>query len=415
MNKSQKFELYDHPSQMEPMLPSEHKLGPMLERAHQLIRKADRLSGAYATGALPSLRQMLRSMNSYYSNRIEGQHTLPLEIEQALRNDYAKDSDKARRQRLALAHMATEAQIEQLSPQWTTERVWAAQTVQDIHQDLFARLPQADRLVSDPKGSGPESSWVIPGTMRSSGVSVGRHAAPGAAALPGFMARWSEVYGRTRRGEMQLIAMAAAHQRLTWIHPFLDGNGRVARLQSHLVLTHMGLSNGMWSPLRGFARSQEAYYAHLAAADEPRAGDLDGRGNLSEAGLLAWIGYMLDACLDQVSFMSQALSLADMKSRMAACLAYEEKVVRQGVRSESLRALHYLFASQAELDRGDFKAMLGMGDRLSTAQVTALLRRGLLETDSPHGKLRLGVPQHALRFYFPQLWPEAEQPSRLSP
>jgi hypothetical protein len=100
---------------------------------------------------------------------------------------------------------------------------------------------------------------------------------------------------------------------------------------------------------------------------------------------------------------------------MAACLAYEEKVVRQGVRSESLRALHSLFASQAELDRGDFKAMLGMGDRLSTAQVTALLRRGLLETDSPHGKLRLGVPQHALRFYFPQLWPEAEQPSRLSP
>jgi Fic family protein len=251
--------------------------------------------------------------------------------------------------------------------------------------------------------------------LRSSEVSVGRHAAPGAAALPGFMARWSEVYGRTRRGEMQLIAMAAAHQRLTWIHPFLDGNGRVARLQSHLVLTHMGLSNGMWSPLRGFARSQEAYFAHLAAADEPRAGDLDGRGNLSEAGLLAWIGYMLDACLDQVSFMSQALSLADMKNRMAACLAYEEKVVRQGVRSESLRALHYLFASQAELDRGDFKAMLGMGDRLSTAQVTALLRRGLLETDSPHGKLRLGVPQHALRFYFPQLWPEAEQPSRLSP
>jgi fido (protein-threonine AMPylation protein) len=266
----------------------------------------------------------------------------------------AKDSDKARRQRLALAHMATEAQIEQLSPQWTTERVWAAETVQDIHQDLFARLPQADRLVSGQKGSGLESSWVIPGALRRSEVSVGRHAAPGAAALPGFMARWSEVYGRTRRGEMQLISMAAAHQRLTWIRPFLDGNGRVARLQSHLVLTHMGLSNGMWSPLRGFARSQEAYYAHLAAADEPRAGDLDGRGNLSEAGLLAWIGYVLDACLDQVSFMSQALSLADMKSRIAACLAYEEKVVRQGVRSESLRALHYLFASQAELDRGDF-------------------------------------------------------------
>ena len=82
-----------------------------------------------------------------------------------------------------------------------------------------------------------------------------------------------------------------------------------------------------------------------------------------------------------------------------------------GVRTESLRRLHYLFATQAELERSEFKALLsagGLGDRLGTAQVSALLKRGLLATDSPHGKLRLGVPQHALRFYFPSLWPEAE-------
>jgi Fic family protein len=106
--------------------------------------------------------------------------------------------------------------------------------------------------------------------------------------------------------------------------------------------------------------------------------------------------------------MAGLLSLDGMKDRMAACLAYEERVVKQGVRPEALRALHYLLASQAELDRADFKAMLGLGERLATAQVSALLKRGLLESDSPHGKLRLGVPQHALRFYFPSLWPEAE-------
>lgn len=72
------------------------------------------------------------------------------------------------------------------------------------------------------------------------------------------------------------------------------------------------------------------------------------------------------------------------------------------------RPLHYLFATQADMERADFKAMLGLGDRLATAQVSALLRRGLLETDSAYGKLRLGVPLHALRFYFPNLWPEAE-------
>lgn len=78
------------------------------------------------------------------------------------------------------------------------------------------------------------------------------------------------------------------------------------------------------------------------------------------------------------------------------------------MRAQALRALHYLFSAQAELERAEFKAMLGLGERLASAQVSALLRRGLLETDSPYGKLRLGVPQHALRFYFPRLWPEAE-------
>ncbi len=406
MKKSQIFQLYDHPSQMEPLLPSEARLAPVLERAHDLIRQSDRLAGWCPPGALPGLRQMLRAMNSYYSNRIEGQHTLPLEIERALRNDYAEDADKARRQRLAVAHMATEAQLETMGAKWSTAEVWSAQTVQDIHQDLFARLPESDRIIQ----SAPDASRVLvsPGAWRTREVSVGRHAAPAAKALPAFLMRWADVYGQARRGEMQVVAIACAHQRLAWIHPFMDGNGRVARLHSHLALSHMGLTNGLWSPLRGFARSPDAYYARLAAADEPRAGDLDGRGNLSESALLAWTDYVLDVCLDQVNFMSSILSLDGMKNRIAACLAYEQQVVRQGVRTEALRALHYLFAAQAELDRADFKAMLGLGDRLATAQVSALLKRGLLETDSPYGKLRLGVPLHALRFYFPSLWPEAE-------
>jgi Fic family protein len=404
MRKSQKFELYNHPSQMEPLLPSEARLAPVLEHAHDLIRQSDRLAGWSRSGALSGLRQLLRAMNSYYTNKIEGQHTLPLEIEQALRNDYAKDADKARRQRLALAHMATELQIETHWSEWDAQRVWSTETVCDFHRDLFARLPEVDLT----QGSGSDLQLLVPGQLRQREVSVGRHAAPAAAAVPTFMARWAQVYARVRRGEMQIVAMAASHQRLAWIHPFLDGNGRVARLHSHLVLGYMGLTNGLWSPLRGFARSHESYYAHLAAADEPRAGDLDGRGNLTEAGLLNWINYVIGVCIDQVQFMTSLLSLDGMKDRIAACLSFEEQVVRQGVRTESLRALHYLFSTQSELDRADFKAMLGLGDRLATAQVSALLGRGMLLTDSPYGKLRFGVPQHALRFYFPNLWPEAE-------
>ena len=400
-SKSQKFQMFDHPAQMEPLLPAEHRLAGLLEQAHDLIRHADQLSGKCQPGALPGLRTLLRAMNSYYTNRIEGQHTLPVEIEQALRHDYSADADKARRQRLAVAHMAAEQALEQRWPQWTPQQIWSTQMVRDIHQDLFARLSEPDRVLAP-------GEILQPGVLRDREVSVGRHAAPQASELPVFLDRWGSFYSQVRRGEMQVLAVAASHHRLAWIHPFRDGNGRVARLHTHLALGHLGLTNGLWSPLRGFARTQEAYYARLAAADEHRAGDLDGRGNLSERALCDWIGYVLGHCLEQVRFMAALLGLETMKDRIAACLGFEENVVRQGVRTEALRALHYLFAIQGELDRADFKAMLGLGDRQATAQVSALLSRGLLVTDSPYGKLRFGVPQHALRFYFPGLWPEAQ-------
>jgi Fic family protein len=405
VSKSQKFELYDSPSQMAPLLPGEHKLGPLLERAHDLQRAAHRLAGWSQPGALADVRLLLRAMNSYYTNKIEGQHTLPLEIEQALRNDYSADEDKARRQRLAVAHIAAEEALEMRWATWSEEQVWSRQMVADLHQDLFARLPAEDRAL-------PEGGVLQPGAWRDRNVAVGVHAAPAHTAIEGMLDRWGRFYGGARRGELQVVAAAASHQRLAWIHPFRDGNGRVARLHTHLALGKLGLTNGLWSPLRGFARTQQAYYARLAAADEPRAGDLDGRGNLTEKGLIAWIEYALDTCIDQVQFMEGLLNLEGMKDRIAACLSFEEKVVKKGVRTEALRALHYLFVSQSELERSEFKALLPLGERLATAQVSALLQRGLLASDSPHGKVRFGAPQHALRFYFPYLWPEAESPPR---
>ena len=97
--KSQKFARYDQPSRMEPLLPEEHRLVPLLEQAHDLQRAAQFLAGS---GAPAEFRQLLRAMNPYYSNKIEGQHTLPFEIERTLRNDYSKNADEARRQLLNL-------------------------------------------------------------------------------------------------------------------------------------------------------------------------------------------------------------------------------------------------------------------------------------------------------------------------
>ena len=165
---------------------------------------------------------------------------------------------------------------------------------------------------------------------------------------------------------------------------------------------------GLWSPLRGFARATDRYCALLAAADEPRRGDLDGRGNLSDQALVDWISFVLEVCQDQVDFMAGLLRLGGMERRIAACLAYEEQTLRSGIRLAALRPQHCLFVTGSTLERGEFKTLLGLGDRTAGTVLKALLARRLLASDSPQGPVRFGLPLHALRFYFPALWPEAE-------
>lgn len=391
--------MYDAPHQFEPLLPSPLKQDLLLTKAHDLARDSTQLTGLPVA---PALRGLLRGMNSYYTNRIEGQHTRPLEIEQALAHNFSGNKELATRQRLALAHIEAEAEIEKrYAGDEGACQLYSAKAVCDLHRELFSRLPAEDLLSA-------EGEPIVPGSLRGREVQVGQHVAPTFKSLPALLERWGEFYGGTRRGEAALLALAAAHQRLGWIHPFVDGNGRVMRLHTHAVLSALGYTNGLWSPLRGFARNVDQYYLRLAEADVPRKGDRDGRGNLSEQGLVAWIDYVLDICLDQVRFMGGQLDISTMERRIAACLIFEEETMRSGVRRESLRPLHYLFLSGGELERGEFKTMTGLGQRTAGSALAALLERGLLKSDTPQGKVRFGLPLHALRFYFPALWPEAE-------
>jgi len=391
--------MYAAPHQFEPLLPAPEKQEALLAKAHDLARSATQLAGLPVAG---ELRGLLRGMNSYYTNRIEGQHTRPLEIEQALASNFSNNKELAARQRLAIAHIDAEAAIEQrYSGEAGARQLYTVAAVRDIHRELFSRLPPEDLVTS-------EGEPVVPGELRRREVQVGRHVAPVYASLPALLERWGQFYGDIRRGEAALLALAAAHQRLGWVHSFIDGNGRVMRLHSHAVLGALGYTNGLWSPLRGFARSVDQYYARLADADLPRRGDLDGRGNLSEQALVTWIDYVLDVCLDQVRFMGGLLDISAMERRIAACLTFEEQSQRSGVRREALRPLHYLFLTGGELERGEFKVMTGLGERTAVSALSALIRRGLLKSDTPQGKVRFALPLHALRFYFPSLWPEAE-------
>lgn len=394
--------LYTDPNQFEPLLPGELGLEPLLEKAHTLIQLAHQSTGRADASVMQSLAPFLRSMNSYYTNKIEGQHTLPSQLNDALRKDFSDDEQVRRKQYIALAHMDAELWAEQHWLKTSWRDLFEPEVLSSLHGQLFAPLVEADRLLLD-------DTVMQPGQWRTAvqQVKVGQHEAPDAVNLGAFLRRFADFYKTVRSGELAVVALAAAHHRLAWIHPFPDGNGRVARLHSHLLLSRMGLTNGIWSPLRGLARTQTQYYRHLAEADMPRHGDLDGRGNLSEKKLIAFIDYFLDVCIDQARFMTKMLNMHTMRERIRACLAFESATPGSGVRMDAELPLHTLFI-QGAMERGEFKQTTGLPPRSAERLLVALFKRGLVRSETPKGKLIFGVPHHALRFYFPSLWPEAE-------
>jgi hypothetical protein len=98
------------------LLPAEHVAGPLYEKASQLIKQATHLS-ALPTSGKRALRPLLRKMNSYYTNKWKGSTLAPPEIDQALAQEFSQNSDIARKQRLALAHIEAEVLCEQWAEQ----------------------------------------------------------------------------------------------------------------------------------------------------------------------------------------------------------------------------------------------------------------------------------------------------------
>jgi Fic family protein len=396
---------YHSPHQMHPLLPSDKQMDVLRPLAAEVIGRAKDLSAQGMPYLRILLREALRPMNSFYTNKIEGQHTEPLLIEQALKQDFSSKPDEARKQRIAIAHINTERWGETAYPTYDSSVFFSPVVVQAIHRYLHIQLPENDLIQINDDGV---EEKIVPGEWRHDGVKVGRHIPPDPKTVSKFMDEWHTEYMYARAGETAVIALMAAHHRLTWIHPFLDGNGRTARLHTHLGLSSLGLTQGLWSPMRGLAREQANYYAFLIGADRDREGDYDGRGVLSERGLVGFITFLMNTCLDQISFMHTMLNMEAFERRLEQMLASEAtKEETKSLKIETAAPLTYL-ATVPSMERARFKGMTGLATRTADRALADLFKLGIITSKTPKGPVELALPMHLFRYLFPRLWPEAE-------
>ena len=371
--------------------------GGLTDLAVELAQKSTGFRRSLPENLLASLADLVRAMNCYYSNLIEGHDTHPVDIERALRNDYSQDAGKRDLQLEAKAHITVQKWIDGGG---LKGRAVTSDGIREIHRRFCDLLPEDLLWVEDPETN--ERVRVVPGGLRGSDIKVGAHIAISPGAVPRFLKRFEEVYSRLGKTDSVLSA-AAAHHRLVWIHPFVDGNGRVTRLMSHAMLLETLDTGAVWSVARGLARNVDAYKKHLAACDVTRRNDLDGRGNLSEEALARFADFFLRTCFDQVEFMESLMQPDRLRTRI---LLWAEEEIRLNTLPPKAGSILEAVLYRGELPRADAASVVGAGERHARRIVSALVERGVLASDSPRAPLRLVFPAALASRWMPGLFPE---------
>ncbi len=399
--------MLETPGRIEPCFFEEHIPASLADLSVEIQREASGLGQGLHPDSAAELADLVRVMNCYYSNLIEGHNTRPRDIERAL----AGAELEAETRPLALearAHVIVQRSIDKMHREGTLPRPTSAIFLTWVHKTFYDEMPDEFRRIEHPDGT---SEPIIPGRMRQEGdseVAVGRHLPPSSGRVAAFMDHFDKRFQiAARSASGRIIAIASAHHRLNYIHPFPDGNGRVSRLMSHAMSLEAGIGGqGLWSVSRGLARGladRGEYKRMMDMADSPRRGDRDGRGNLSEAALKTYCEWFLKVTLDQITFSAKLFDLGGLEKRY-------RRLVEDTIDDKRAPDLISAVLRYGTLERGEAQIVLKTSERTARNTLSNLTSAGYLSSASPKTPVRLAFPLDYRERLFPNLFADGDLP-----
>ncbi|WP_133013129.1 Fic family protein [Marinomonas flavescens] len=391
-----------------PFIQPEQASGDIRDMAVEVYKQSASLSASVRPNLKPAVEHLLRFVNSYYSNRIEGNSTEPADIihaEGIVLTDSVKRNDLLEID----AHLAAQNALLKgsVSPAQLTDEAFLC----SIHEHFFKDLPESVR--THVRESTGEIYLVEAGKLRTTQVQIGKHLPPHQDELNGYLNWFHSSYRLDRLfGETRLLAASAAHHRFAWIHPFLDGNGRVGRLFTDSYMRGAGVDGyGLWTLSRGFARTIDEYKLRLAGADMVRQGSTDGRGILSNRGLEAFQRYFFETCLDQIQYLAGVLDIPSFDMRLKQYTDQRVSGVALSPKGETLKKwrpetvlLLKAVMTDSKVMRTDVPQITGLGDTNSRAVVKQLIEEGWIRGETKTALKINQIPFDAISFLFPHLW-----------
>ncbi|MDD1014475.1 Fic family protein [Pseudomonas rubra] len=221
-----------------------------------------------------------------------------------------------------------------------------------------------------------------PGSFRAGHVRIAQsnHLPPDPVQVQGYMEELVAFINRRDPQKYDLMKVAIAHHRFGWIHPFSNGNGRVVRLLTYVMLIKYGFNvaagGRLLNPTAVFCNDRERYYEMLAQAD---AG--------TSEGLERWCEYVLRGILDELRKLDRLLDYSYLKQAiLSPALAHARE--RALLTELEYGVLRLLLDSDSAIARSSdlAAAMPGLKGPQRTYQIKKLVERGMLVPIKPNAR-----------------------------
>lgn len=218
-----------------------------------------------------------------------------------------------------------------------------------------------------------------PGAYRLGEVSIGQsaHQPPWPADVPDHMNRLIDFISEPVEPQKQLLQTAIAHHRFLWIHPFGNGNGRVARLLTYAMLVKQGFSSPTdyraINPTAVFGADRTEYYNQLEHAD-----------SLTNDAIISWCTYLLEGLASDVEKLTR-LGDADFVTDQLLLPAIE-RMQRSGGLTLVDAGILTIAARKTTFTPADLSDLLPGAPAKRSQALRRLLDRHLLERDPDNAR-----------------------------
>jgi Fic family protein len=325
-----------------------------------LVRIAAALGAIRGARVLPAVTDQLRASarvgTVHYSNLIEGNELPAVEAERATRGKLVPDS----RVKIELVnYVAALDLIDDLLD--SGELDLGVEFLKQMHGTVTRGLGREDDPYFKPHHEGEWRDGIA--LVVNHLTQEVMHEGPPADEVSARMMSMLEWLNRKLEDgtESPFVLAGVMHYGITDVHPFADGNGRVARLfQVALLMKAEVLPGRMFSFERFYAEDRDAYYAALRSVRQ------------QTFNMESWLRYFLSGLVQE--YERVAATVEDLSSLSATGGA--APLVLSGSQEQALTALR--IQGRREFTRREYEEAAGVGRSSAGNDLRQLIRHGIL-------------------------------------